>query len=129
MWPQSAMTALQYTARLLNRKRNPQVSRRRRMTSAIATTMKMLPAIGITQLKNQTPDGLRVAGGANCDVAKSIVSSQRASEERTPSRSADPSTYVTYFTIFRLSPESAMEVQLYDGSNAAPPRQRGGSEP
>jgi hypothetical protein len=48
------------------------------MTSAIAKKMKMLPANGITQLKNQTPDGLRVAGGANCDVAKSIVASQKA---------------------------------------------------
>src|ERR1700678_1872034 len=72
------MVSIQYTARLLNRKRNPQVRRRRRITSATARTMKMLPAIGITQLKNQTPDGLRVAGGANCDVAKSIVASQRA---------------------------------------------------
>src|SRR6201996_7234278 len=72
------MVSIQYTARLLNRKRNPQVRRRRRITSAIARTMKMLPAIGTTQLKNQTPDGLRVAGGANCDVAKSIIASQRA---------------------------------------------------
>src|ERR1700761_642607 len=74
------MVSIQYTARLLNRNRNPQVRRRRRMTSATARTMKMLPAIGITQLKNQTPDGLRVAGGANCDVAKSIVASQRTRE-------------------------------------------------
>jgi hypothetical protein len=49
--------------------------------------MKMLPAIGITQLKNQTPDGLTVAGGANCDVAKSIVASQRGFE------GADPNTF------------------------------------
>jgi hypothetical protein len=42
--------------------------------------MKMLPAIGITQLKNQTPDGLRVAGGASSDVAKSIVASQQAGD-------------------------------------------------
>jgi hypothetical protein len=65
------------------------------MTSVIARTMKMLPAIGITQLKNQTPDGLSVAGGANSDVAKSIVAFQRAGEERAPARSAGLSTYVT----------------------------------
>jgi hypothetical protein len=41
--------------------------------------MKMLPAIGITQLKNHTPDGLRVAGGTSCDVAESIVAPQQAS--------------------------------------------------
>src|ERR1700723_1923760 len=74
------MVSIQYTARLLNRNRKPQVRRRRRMTSATARTMKTLPAIGITQLKNQTPDGWRVAGGASCDVAKSIVASQRARE-------------------------------------------------
>src|SRR6202035_4748457 len=74
------MVSIQYTARLLNRNRKPQVRRRRRMTSATARTMKTLPAIGITQLKNQTPDGSRVAGGANCDLAKSIVASRRASE-------------------------------------------------
>src|ERR1700684_1009351 len=73
------MVSIQYTARLLNRNRNPQVRRRRRTTSATARTMKMLPAIGITQLKNHTPDGLRVAGGTSCDVAESIVASQQAS--------------------------------------------------
>jgi hypothetical protein len=33
----------------------------------------MLPAIGMTQLKNHTPDGSRVAGGVKSDAAKSIV--------------------------------------------------------
>jgi hypothetical protein len=71
------MVSIQYTARLLNRKRNPQVSRRRRTTSAIARTMKMLPTIGMTQLKNQTPEGSRVAGGTKSDAAKSIVASRQ----------------------------------------------------
>src|ERR1700739_4386755 len=76
--------------KLLNRNRNPQVRRRRRITSATARTMKTLPAIGITQLKNQTPDGLTVAGGASCDVAKSIGASQRASA------GADSSTFFVH---------------------------------
>ncbi|MDT5216186.1 MAG: hypothetical protein QOK18_4425 [Mycobacterium sp.] len=67
------MVSIQYTARLLNRNRKPQVRRRRRIASAIASTMKMLPAIGMTQLKNHTPDGSRVAGGVKSDAAKSIV--------------------------------------------------------
>src|ERR1700733_6817900 len=96
-----APVSVQYTARLLNRNRKPHVRRRRRTTSATARTMKTLPAIGITQLKNQTPDGSRVAGGANCDVAKSIVASRRASEGAgsiTFSRSFDMCNLVHYIS-------------------------------
>src|ERR1700721_4083002 len=74
------MVSIQYPARLLNKKRNPQVRRRRRIASVTARTMKTLPTIGITQLKNHTPEGLMVDGGASCDVAKSIGASQRASD-------------------------------------------------
>src|ERR1700730_11379545 len=74
------MVSIQYTARLLNRNRNPQVRRRRRIASVTARTMKTLPTIGINQLKNHTPEGLMVDGGASCDVAKSIGASQRASD-------------------------------------------------
>src|SRR3954451_2255199 len=70
------MVSIQYTARLLNRNRKPHVRRRRRIASATARTMKMLPAIGMTQLKNHTPDGSRVAGGASSDVAENIVASR-----------------------------------------------------
>lgn len=55
---------------LLNKNRNPHVSRRRRIASAIASTIKTLPTMGITQLKNQTPLGCMVAGGASCPAAK-----------------------------------------------------------
>src|ERR1700690_1302713 len=48
---------------LFIRNRKPQVSRRRRIESAIARRMTRPPAIGITQLKNHVPDGsIRAAG-------------------------------------------------------------------
>src|SRR6185312_1397670 len=50
---------------LLNRNRKPHVNRRRRITSATTSTMKTLPTMGITQLKNHTPAGLSVDGGTS----------------------------------------------------------------